>query len=78
MFKVEGRNFLHRLHIAQANITTEEPRMKSPIPITHHYDSIGKLGRISPQTEAIFPPDKEIKRHAYSLRKVCQVNTCYK
>ena len=78
MFNVEGRNFLHRLYIAQAKITTEEPRMKSPILITHDYDSIGKLGRISPQTEAIIPPDKEVKRYAYSLGKVCQVNTCYK
>ena len=72
MFKVEGRNFLHRLHIAQANITTEEPRM------THDYESIGELGRITPQTEAIIPPNKGIKRHAYSLKEVCQVNACYK
>lgn len=78
MFKVKGRNFLHRLRIAQGNINAEEslePKViqRSPITISCDRDSIGKLGRITPQTEANIPPNKGIKRHVNSLKEVCQI-----
>lgn len=79
MSKVKGRNFLHRLRIAQENNTAEESLeptviQKSPTAIScdHDIDSTGKLGRITPQTEKIIPPNKGIKRYGSSLKEVCQ------
>ena len=78
MLKVKGRNFLHRLRIAQGNVNAEkslEPTVIQPITISCDHDSIGKLGRIALQTEAIIPPNKGIKIHGNSLKEVCQILT---